>query len=118
MLLSQHATEGPAQRSLNALTEDIASYHGAASVPTMDARRIYTIRSKGSESNEGFETLLPALNTFSEASVKIHAIQTDEENLIVFTDPTVAKLLGILIIKRRLIPAPVQYKRGMGGCDL
>jgi hypothetical protein len=100
-LLSQHANENRSQRSLKALADDVAAYRGTVLVPIEDARRTNRIRADSRKDKEGFETLLPALDEFPEASIQIHAIQTEGESLIIFTDPDVTKIVGILIIKRR-----------------
>jgi hypothetical protein len=71
-------------------------------VPLHEIRNTYARRAQGNRIRnshiEGFDKLIPSLNTSKETLVVVHVIRVGEETFSVFTDPSSTTLIGILAI--------------------
>lgn len=75
--------------------------------PLVEVRAIYHKRFKAhkagllSKTIEGFEELMPALDSATDAVLTSCSLETQEEHFAVFADSSLTKLFGILIVKNK-----------------
>lgn len=75
------------------------------SVPKMKIRGIYSVRSEINKSRgepiKGFNLLLRNLDFTKSENVSIHEVADNDFEYIIFTDPNIDELLGILRIPKK-----------------
>ena len=90
-----------AAECLTALTrQQIEEVFSTSDVLAKDLFNIYSVRARINESKgspiKGYERLTPALRAEGDAKLRVHIIRFREQGFVVFTDSSVARLVGIL----------------------
>lgn len=103
-LLACHDQSDLARRCLAALNHDALTNASTLFVPSpvelpiQRTREVYKARAEMNSSKGrmvGYDELIPRLQA-ARSAVSIHTVATEEEYFVVFTDPKITELLGIL----------------------
>lgn len=88
------------------IKQAIDPYIKFCSITTQQAIYVYKARADlpglSQELTRGYSTLLENLETFPEKSVFIHFVSSDNGRILLFTDMSVTKLIGVLEFSEEL----------------
>lgn len=100
LLQSQNMGDVLTLGCLDALNNESLTITSTAPVPLEEIRDIYTVRAKIDEKRGsrviGYKELIPKLCSERSEAVTVHVIETSKQNYLVFTTPSMTRLIGIL----------------------